>query len=128
MKIFYKSSYYFWIATKIIFAIGILVAAFPMFFIKNPTLAAKTGSSITLIYGILQATDLIVSLSGGRSKLLKYFTGGLSVILGLSLIYLAIKAKPVSILFTLLLSVWLFLLGLFDLLRIEKKTPINSPN
>ncbi len=122
MKIFYKTTYYFWIVTKFIFGFGILIAAFPMFLLKNPTSVAKTGSYITLTYAIL----LIASLFSARSKLLKYFTGTLSVVMGLSLIYLAIKAKPVSLPFTLLLAAWLFLLGLFDLLQISKKTTMNS--
>lgn len=124
MKQFYQSTYYLWIVTKGIFAIAGFISAMSNLGISNLTGTEILANFIGIVYAILLAVDIMMSLRGNYSKSLKYTTGTISVLLGIGLIILSLLANVISIPVTLLFAAWVILLGFFDLMIIRRKENI----
>ena len=120
MKAFYKNTYYFWIITKFILAIAVFISAIGNLGIDDLTTSEKAANYLAVLYAILLSLDLIFSLNGNYYRIIKYFIGVISILFAIIIFIVLIKMNVISVPLTLLFSIWIFLLGLFDLLQIKK--------
>ena len=120
MKAFYKSTYYFWIITKFIFAIAAFISAIGNIGMDDLTTNEKLANYVGIIYAICLIFDLMFSLNGFYYKPLKYFVGTVSVLLAIIIFIVLLKVNVISIPLTLFFVIWIFLLGIFDLLQTKR--------
>lgn len=123
MKQFYKSSYLFWVTSRIILVIAGFLDTFRIYL----NYKTFTGSSfITILYLIAMSIIFYSEITKANpAKFLKYCTGIFTILIGLFIAYLKFsEPKPswgiektqfdymkiVAIIF----SSWLILLGIFD--------------
>jgi len=119
---FFKSTYYFWVVSKIIF---ILVGTISVLQILTTERLGKTEFLINiffLFYISLMAITSIKELRGIQSKsILNIIVGSLSLLTGLALmitfILLGNERLQVDIILALLFSLWIMLIGLSDLFK-----------
>jgi hypothetical protein len=122
MMNFFKSTYYFWVVSKIIF---ILLGTISVLQILTNERLAKTEFLINiffLFYISLMAITSIKELRGIQSKsILNIIVGSLSLLTGLALmitfILLGNERLQVDIILALLFSLWIMLIGLSDLFK-----------
>jgi len=119
---FFKSTYYFWVVSKIIF---ILLGTISVLQILTTERLGKTEFLINiffLFYISLMAISSIKELRGIQSKsILNIIVGSLSLLTGLALmvtfIFLGNERLQVDIVLALLFSLWIMLIGLSDLFK-----------
>ena len=122
MMNFFKSTYYFWVVSKIIF---ILLGTISVLQILATERLGKTEFLINiffLFYISLMAISSIKELRGIQSKsILNIIVGSLSLLTGLALmvtfIFLGNERLQVDIVLALLFSLWIMLIGLSDLFK-----------
>ena len=122
MMNFFKSTYYFWVVSKIIF---ILLGTISVLQILTTERLGKTEFLINiffLFYISLMAISSIKELRGIQSKsILNIIVGSLSLLTGLALmvtfIFLGNERLQVDIVLALLFSLWIMLIGLSDLFK-----------
>jgi len=122
MKQFYQSTYYLWIVTKGLFAVAGFISALSNLGISNLTGPEMLSNFIALVYAVLLAVDIVMSLRRNYSKALKYTTGTISVLSSVVILILPFLTSVISVPITLLFATWLMLLGFFDLLVIRGKS------
>ncbi len=122
MKPFYQSTYYLWIITKGIFSVAGFISAIDNLGILDLTTTEKLANFIGLAYAVLLAIDTVMSLTGNYLKPLKYANGTISVLLGIIIFVLPFFANVISVPITVLFSVWIILLGVFDLLVVKRSS------
>lgn len=119
---FFKSTYYFWVVSKIIF---ILLGTISVLQILTTERLGKTEFLINiffLFYISLMAITSFKELRGIQSKsILNIIVGSLSLLTGLALmitfILLGNERLQVDIILALLFSLWIMLIGLSDLFK-----------
>lgn len=122
MKKFYQSTYYFWIVSKLLIAIGGIISSFGNladfeYLRGEEKLANLTG----VLYSILLIVDVIQTFNGKYSKPVKYTTGTISMIIGLALFLLMIYMSVISIPLTISFIAWIILMGIFDYLVVKRR-------
>jgi hypothetical protein len=121
MKSFYQSSYYFWIIIKVIIALAGFISFIDN--ISNYQLSATEliANLLTFVYAVFLVVDVIISLNGNCSKILKYTTGTLSLFIAVVFIGILATIGVISVTATVLVVTLFILVGLFDLLLVTKK-------
>ncbi|HUH25622.1 MAG TPA: hypothetical protein VLY87_03280 [Flavobacterium sp.] len=128
MKEFYLKSYWFWLLSKSILIIMLLLSTLNILGEGNLN---TTEFSVNLL-GLIEAFLLMATLSQDYFFLKKFYflktiAGGILILAGIALfIFLFTVSEGSQSAYYLLgypLAVWLILIGIFDLLRIKKATP-----
>lgn len=128
MKKFYLKSYWFWLLSKSIFIIMLLLSTLNILGEGN----LKTPELIVNLLGLIEAFLLMATLSQDFFFLKKFYflktiAGSFLILSGMALIiYLSTVSEDSQSTYYLLgfpFGIWLILIGFFDLLRIQKATP-----
>lgn len=122
MRKFYQSTYYFWIVSKLLIAIGGIISSFGNLadfeYLRGEE---KLANFIGVLYSILLIADVVMTFNGQYSKPVKYTTGTISMIIGLVLFLLMIYMSVISIPLTIAFIAWIILLGIFDYLVVKRR-------
>jgi hypothetical protein len=121
MKQFFQSTYYFWLITKLIFAIAGFISVIELLSKNRIKPSEALLNYVAALYCILLVLDVIFSFIGNSYKFLKYIIGFISIALGLIIFVVMLNVRVISVPVTLLFILWVILLGLFDLLQIKRK-------
>ncbi|OJV52225.1 MAG: hypothetical protein BGO31_00720 [Bacteroidetes bacterium 43-16] len=127
MRKFYQSTYYFWIISKFLMAIAGFISSISILQESNNLREEeKIANYLCLIYSILLVLDNVFSLQGKPNRAIKYITGTISVVIGLALFILMLYMKVISIPLTIAFVILVLLMGLFDLLQVNKRTELQD--
>lgn len=122
MRKFYQSTYYFWIVSKLLIAVGGIISSFGNLadfeYLRGEE---KLANFIGFLYSILLIADVVLAFNGKYYKSVKYTTGTISMIIGLVLAILMSYMNVISIPLTLAFIAWIILLGFFDYLIIKRR-------
>ena len=128
MKKFYFRSYWFWLLSKSILIIMLLLSTLNT--LGEGSL--KTSELAVNLLGLIEAFLLMATLSQDYFFLKKFYflktiAGGILILSGIALfIFLLTISEGSQSAYYLLgypFSIWLILIGLFDLMQIKKATP-----
>lgn len=131
MKKIFTNSYWLWVISKIILIVLLLVSTLSMFGLER----LKTDELLICLLGLAEAVLLIITLfndfsSTPKYQMVKMIAGGILVLLGIGLFVtlLTVSKGSRSDLYFLgfPFSIWMILIGIFDLLRIEKPIPLDD--
>ena len=126
MKTFYKQTYWFWVISKIIFILLLLISCLSILSagkLRTPEFAVNFAG---LLEAILLGITLVHDFSKSNFKYLKIITGSVLIVFGIGLFLVLITASKGTLNDASFLGypflIWMILIGIFDLLRIEKTT------
>lgn len=128
---FFKKHYWFWVVSKIIFIIILSISAISILGFER----LKTDEILINTLGIVEAVLLLITLAEDFSttlkfKILKIITGIIMIIFGIGIIIILFTIpKGSQSEFYILgypFGLWMILIGIFDILRIEKVTVNNG--
>lgn len=126
MKSFFSSSYYFWLITRILFIIATIISSFSNLG-ENLTPLELIANLIILLYSFAMCYNTFLDFSIKEPiKTLKYFTGGISILIGAAIFILTFSVQVINLILALLFIIWVVLLGIFDLLLIRRKQKIEE--
>ncbi|GEM_PF-1068252 len=133
MRKFYQSTYYFWILTKLAFAIGGFIGTILELRKDHLVVAGKQFVFLGVTYTLLLLADVIFSLNGSYYRLIKYLSGISSLIIAVVLSGSMLVPGAVNIPFPAIFIIWFFLSAIFDLMVVKQRKHLvdlvsNKPN
>lgn len=131
MKNMFTNSYWFWVISKLLLIVLLLVSTISMLGLER----LKTDELLMNLLGLIVAILLIITLfndfsSTSKFGIVKMIAGGLLFLLGIGLFVLLFTVSEGSRSNLYFLgfpfAIWMILIGIFDLLNIEKPIPIDE--
>ena len=117
----YKESFYLWITLKIILLLFIIYNLFKMFSFSDLNVLEITSICVQLLFIVLASIHLLHSVSDSKTnKTIRIITGIIEIPSGFFFIYLINNHATELILLGYIIGLIVILIGLFDLLCIER--------
>ncbi len=117
----YKESFYLWITLKIIFLFFIIYNLFKMFSVSDLNVLEITSICVQLLFIVLASIHVLHSVSDSKTnKTIRIITGIIEIASGMFFIYLINNHATELILLGYIIGLIVILIGLFDLLCIER--------
>jgi hypothetical protein len=127
MKSFFLGTYNFWIVTRIIFCVALFVSLVGIFQEAQLNQLELIVNLIAVVYWIMLLLIILRQLSGAsRMRSISSVVGVISMLIGIVLLLLPFMIKAISLFAILLFSIWMLALGLFDLLGIQRPSPLDE--
>lgn len=125
MSSFFIKHYWFWVVSKIILTIILLISTITIIVFERLKTDEKLFNSLVLIEAILLLVTSVVDFTSTlKFRILKIITGIILVIFGVGLIIILLSISKISQSDLYVLGypfgLWLILIGIFDILRIKK--------
>ena len=131
MKKIYRKSYWFWIISKFVVAIFILITILISFIQENLEGMDLAVNIFFLIISLLLVITLFPSLTSNISAI-RSVTGGSLILFGLTFLVIILIGSNDTLkdlyLFSFIFCFWIIMIGFFDVLRINKTTANNGYN
>lgn len=121
MRKLYQSTYYFWILTKLAFAIGGFLITVSELGKDHLAVEDKKFIFLGTTYTLLLLSDVILSFNGKYYRLIKYLSGITSLIIAVVLSGSMLVPGTVNIPFPAIFFIWFFLSAIFDLMVVKQR-------